>query len=468
MPRTPNPPYCIAKRGKYSARLSIPADVRHAFGGKRQFQVPLHEADRSRAAAKAAPLIADWRHRIAVARAHGPDPLQATIAELTAGFSSTHPNEHASAVLVCKIANFIFQRVGGLVALEQHRLLQVARGDIEAALESIPADHRDQAAKTLRQIIGEGSTPFLTHLDRWIATQRKTKISAQFKVIVRDFADSVDQPIEVLAFPKVQGWIDDLLKAGKSPNTVRFRLQACKGYWQSMQDRGLAPADRNPFAGRKIKCQQSAVERIESERTRFDPLDVPGLWKEAERCGDANLAAAIKLSAYMGWRLEEICQLRCESVRTDRATGVYHIHGGLKTEAGIRSIPVHPDIRDLVEQLAVGCDSKGYLIRVAGKNKWNKRGSAIGQRFSKMKRRMGYDTQRTFHSLRHCYAYLLARGRVPMFRIKDLMGHRGHDVTEGYVGVSDPDEMLEWLTVAIRFDALDPSRRVLKIAANAS
>ncbi|MGA8193476.1 MAG: DUF6538 domain-containing protein, partial [Acetobacteraceae bacterium] len=97
MPRTPNPPYCIAKRGKYSARLSIPADVRHAFGGKRQFQVPLHEADRSRAAAKAAPLIADWRHRIAVARAHGPDPLQATIAELTAGFSSTHPNEHASA-----------------------------------------------------------------------------------------------------------------------------------------------------------------------------------------------------------------------------------------------------------------------------------------------------------------------------------------------------------------------------------
>ena len=63
----------------------------------------------------------------------------------------------------------------------------------------------------------------------------------------------------------------------------------------------------------------------------------------------------------------------------DRATGVYHIHGGLKTEAGIRSIPVHPNIQELVEQLAVRCGSNGYLIRVAGMNRWNKRGSAMAR-----------------------------------------------------------------------------------------
>jgi integrase len=457
--RRPDPPYCISKRGKYSARLTIPADVRYAFAGKRQFLVPLRETGRSRAAAKAAPLVAEWQQRIAAARAHQPDPLQETINQLAEEFRSTHPDEHASAVLVSKVANFIFQRVGGLAALEQHRLLQAARGDLPAALAAIPAEHRSQAANALRQITGEAETPFLTHLDRWIAAQRKTKITNQYAKIVREFAGSVDQPIERLTFPRVQGWIDSLLQDGKAPNTVRFRLQACKGYWGWMQDRGLAPTDRNPFSGRRIKSQQSAAERVEGGRNRFDPLDVPRLWEEAERYGDFDLFAAIKLSAYMGWRLEEVCQLRCECVRTDRASGIYHIYGGLKTEAGIRSIPVHPDIRDVVQQLAQRKDSDGYLIRFAGSNKWNRRGNAIGQRFSKMKRRMGYGRSRTFHSLRYTYAYLLAKGRVPMHRIKDLMGHKGRDVTEGYIGDSDLDELAEWVALAIRFDAPSFSTR---------
>jgi len=37
-----------------------------------------------------------------------------------------------------------------------------------------------------------------------------------------------------------------------------------------------------------------------------------------------------------------------------------------------------------------------------------------------MKARMGYDTVHTLHSLRHCFAHMLSKARVPMHQIKDL------------------------------------------------
>jgi integrase len=108
-------------------------------------------------------------------------------------------------------------------------------------------------------------------------------------------------------------------------------------------------------------------------------------------------------------------------------------------------------IQPLVTRLMERRDSDGHLIRSTAANKWNQRGSPLGQRFSKMKTRMGYDRRRTFHSIRHTYASMLAHAGVPMDLLRDLMGHENGDVTLGYIDPSELRRRLDWLDTAVRF-----------------
>jgi hypothetical protein len=86
MPRSPSPPHFVKKRRGWYARLSIPAAVRHAFGGRKTFMTPLHETDRDRAYIKSVPMIAEWRQGIAAAKSHQGDLLQSEITRLAAAF----------------------------------------------------------------------------------------------------------------------------------------------------------------------------------------------------------------------------------------------------------------------------------------------------------------------------------------------------------------------------------------------
>ena len=105
--------------------------------------------------------------------------------------------------------------------------------------------------------------------------------------------------------PAVQGWIEATLKVRSAP-TVRYKLAGNRHYWTWMAANGLASSEHNPFHGRLVKGQETAIERATNARTRFAPIDVPPLWIEAERYGDFDLYAAILLTAHQGWRLVQM------------------------------------------------------------------------------------------------------------------------------------------------------------------
>jgi integrase len=155
--------------------------------------------------------------------------------------------------------------------------------------------------------------------------------------------------------------------------------------------------------------------------------------------------------------LEELAKLRGDGLRTDRATQVRYIHGGLKTAAGPREIPIHPDIAALVDDLAAKRDRDGYLLRSLGGEKWGRRGNGIGTRFGRLKQGMGYGPRHVFHSLRYTFAHLLAKAEAPINVIRDLMGHEGQDVTSGYIGLSGLDQRLVWLRKAMQLT--EPAQR---------
>ena len=53
----------------------------------------------------------------------------------------------------------------------------------------------------------------------------------------------------------------------------------------------------------------------------------------------------------------------------------------MKSEAGLRSIPVPSAILPLVKHLMKRTDTDGYLIRSTANNKWHVRGSPLGSGF---------------------------------------------------------------------------------------
>jgi hypothetical protein len=78
----------------------------------------------------------------------------------------------------------------------------------------------------------------------------------------------------------------------------------------------------------------------------------------------------------MGWRLEEAARLKIADVR--RAAGVTYVAGGMKSEAGLRPLPVPCAILPLVKQLTKRTDTDGYLLRSTAESKWGVRGSPLG------------------------------------------------------------------------------------------
>ncbi len=452
MPRAA-PRYCLKKRTRYYGHMPIPADVRYAFYGKKQFMVPLGDApqgetDPDRAAAAVGPLVVEWKSRIAAVRAGLRDPLQEQIDKLAAKYRQEHDSD-AEARLVVDVIDFVFREVGGMTRLHQCTALTECQGDAPPALLTAPYSRRAIGALNQIRHLDGNHTPFITHALRWEATLGKSKTSDRWIVIIRDFDAAVGQPLERLFGRHVQTWIDDLLSSGKSTATVRFRRNALSAYWTWMASHELVDGEANPFAGRRIRSRQTKVERAKSAKIGFPLSEVPRLWQEAEAYGDQELSHAIKLAIYMGWRLEELAQLKATDVH--QMAGVTYIAAGLKSEAGLRELPVPTAILPLVQQLMQRQDSDGYLIRSTANNKWKLRGSKIGQRFTRLKQKLAYDRRRSFHSLRHSFATMLSAAGCPLPVMRDLLGHAGNDVTLGYVDESDLRDRLVQLDRAIRF-----------------
>ena len=452
MPRRA-PRYCIVKGQWFYGHLIIPRDARDAFS-KNQFMVPLHVpvSDPLGAAAAVAPLVIEWKNRIKAVRAGQHDPLRDEIDRLASEFRKLNELlDDAGAALVVKAIDFAFQRVGGSTAMAQHKALADARGDVLGALQTAP--HATRAVSAMQRIAGstEAHTPFLKYLDRWEATLSNTKTHAAWQNICREFDLAVAQPLERLSGKHVQVWIDDLLSAGKAPNTVMYNLGGLTAYWKWMASHEIVDADKNPFKGRAVKSRESKAERAGKKKIGFAPWDIPKLWAAAEASSDYELSYAIQLSSSVGWRLEEVARLKIADVH--QMAGVTYISGGMKSEAGLRTLPVPTKFVALVTKLAARTDFDGYLIRVKARGKWGLRGNSIGARFGRLKTRLGYSRQHSFHSLRHSFATALNAAGTPMAMIRDLMGHEGNDVTLGYIDESELRERLVWLDKAISFTA---------------
>lgn len=180
--------------------------------------------------------------------------------------------------------------------------------------------------------------------------------------------------------------------------------------------RGVPDTSRIPKA-RRMKSKTD-------DRVAFTDEQLIALYNGL-RPQDDNLRDLIKLSAYSGMRISEICNMPSKDVHTD-----YFDITNSKTAAGVRQVPIHSKIKQLVARL-LDQSKDGYLISGLSADRYGDRSRNIGRRFSERKITMGFSDQLTFHSIRHTFITQLAYSDgVSEVMIASIVGHEFSEVAQ--------------------------------------
>jgi len=221
---------------------------------------------------------------------------------------------------------------------------------------------------------------------------------------------------------------------------------------------------RRPFREADLKRLFAAplFTGMKSVKRRFEPGRV--------RCKDAHYWLPI-LGYYTGARLGELVQLHLDDVELDGP--VPHImiteEGGdagtgheksVKSHAGVRQVPLHPDILRLGFGAYVAKTAKQKQRRLFWQIKFGADGQAstvFSKWFARLKTKAGItDKALVFHSFRHTAEDAYRNASVPQYVIDRVIGHSGGKTSDAYG---------EGVSLETMYDALLKAKLPLRLTA---
>lgn len=249
--------------------------------------------------------------------------------------------------------------------------------------------------------------PTVEHLDEWIGSLQVKDKTAKMRRSTIERLGAKFPTLSDINRKEVRRWVTELTAEIK-PATVQRMTSDCRTYWGYLATIGVVPEDSAPFDRLGLKVKSSSWLPYTAKEAR-------GLLTAAK--DDALLADAIRMAMYTGARREELSSLKVEHVKRDRFEIV-----DAKTQAGVRTVPIHQKLAPTIKRLVR--DSKdGYVLSGLTPNANGDRGDAIGKRFGRLKRSLGFDDRHTFHSFRGTVITLLERAGVPEGTVQDIVGH---------------------------------------------
>lgn len=394
----------IQKRGNlYHARLGIPSDLRDKFN-KREFKQSLETSDRQEAEIRALAVVSRWKRQIAAARG-SLDAIEKMAADIRV--ETDYSEEDA---------------VTGMTGKDWH-------------IESIADSFNDEEKEIRFRNIAMGrKTPFITFLDKfleqWEVDQKTKDMASSFiKKIGNHF-----KSIESISRPEVLR----LVRKDSSANSTKTKNFAfARRYWKYLEDEGIVSLEaRNPFSELNLKTNKKKAEAV--VRKAFSKADIESLHCEALKSEDRILGDLIALGAYTGARIDELCELTVDDVLIAEGVQVLSIRDA-KTKAGVRSVPVHPELKTLIKRL-VEQTQDGYLVFNQTSNKYQKRSNALGKRFGRLKKKLGFGADFVFHSIRKTVITELENAGIPEGVSADIVGHEKKTMTYGLYSAGTSDK----------------------------
>jgi len=140
-----------------------------------------------------------------------------------------------------------------------------------------------------------------------------------------------------------------------------------------------------------------------------------------------KIVDAITIAAYTGFRIEEVYKIKKSSIVNEEGIESFSIEDA-KTEAGVRIVPIHPNLKAKVQALLA--ESKdGYLLPSTGGNKYGIRSDAMSKAFGRLKTELGFERLHVFHSIRKTMITQLQRADIPGVLIAEIVGHETGTIT---------------------------------------
>ena len=171
-------------------------------------------------------------------------------------------------------------------------------------------------------------------------------------------------------------------------------------------------------------CDSVKKPKPEIVRIPFSDLEIQKLWDNIQ----VPFADMVLIGIYTGFRPQELAILQIDDVDLDRWT----ITGGLKTDAGKnRIVPIHPRIRELVQQNyhRAGKMNSNYLFN----DENGQQGTFLTYgkyrgRFNKIMKRLNMTHKP--HDTRHSFITMAKSADMNEYILKLIVGHAVEDITE--------------------------------------
>ena len=417
------PSYLERQWNALHVTLKIPKDVQPFFG-KTKFYRSLETDSIEEANIRKLPIIAQWKAQIKAAR----------------DTKAKHPIANADEL----VAYYKTELEVNWSGYEKEGLAQVfdtidetyLRDWDNQTMEGVPlradtTDAEKKAAMAVYKRVSGEWTATHSYVEEYISqalytTQTADECRRSLKLFVERF-----EIFESITERDMKGWVLQLLENTKR-RTVKKKIGFVRSYWTYCQERyytsmkpdGVLTAGIFP-AVKKTKA--TITEKVRSRRKAFTVEDYHKL--RSAKPKDVVLCNLITLAAYTGCRREELCAMPLTNVTDDR-----FVVEDTKSEAGWREIPIHSEIKSLVATLVENSED-GYLLSGldASKNKYNKRGNAIGRRFLRLRDKF-YNHQYVLHSFRKTLATQMMTAGIPEPHAAQIIGHDIESMTYGLYG----------------------------------
>lgn len=403
--------YLIRKTNMYYVEMRIPKKVAHHFG-KVKFCQTLKTDSREEAEIRKLPYIAQWKSLIKAAK------------------RGAGPSGHIDFDQELKIASALVKEFGS----GQQGMAEVVT---QLDLDSAKSDEDKKRRMEVYASISKGGTVTRRFVDEWSqqAGYRAKSTKEANKFVKEEFCQRF--PVfENIERKELRIWVEDQLQGrngyeARSVDTVKKRLGWVNSFWDYCEGQytEVECMTRNVMPKAK-KTRASAVERS------YQPYTVEEYWKLIEGADQANrgrgdpvLKDLMIVAAHTGCRLSELCDLRLDHVGPDRLEIAKS-----KTDAGIREIPIHKDIQQIIERLkqtSIAAGDEYLFSELSSKNQYEDRSNAVGKRFGRLKSKLGFDENYGFHSFRSTLANLLEAAGVAENFAARIIGHKVKTLTYG-------------------------------------
>lgn len=402
------PRHIEKRRQGWYAVLNVPDDVQKQIRRKR-FRQSLKTRDKKIAENLAKPIVANWQHKIDLAR--GREGAEKDPAFWREALRRANEEDHRQSIL--EQIDDVAWDIGAI--------------NVENIGDQPSSD--PEAQRFYAEAVG-ARIPTTEPLDKWIESlQVKEKTAALRRTTVMRLGKKF--PIlQDISRKEIRSWVTELM-AELKPASVQRMMSDCRIYWAYLATIEMVPEDSAPFDRLGLKVKYTS-------RIPWSPEDLVTLHRAAE-AKEQVLADLILLAMYSGARLGELVDLRVADVEEDR----YHITRS-KTDAGVRVVPIHREAQQTMARLIEESDDGYVLSGITAE----RRAATMSKAFQRLRKAAGYtDERQVFHSIRNTVITMLEHAGVPEGTAQDLVGHERSTLTGStYSGKS---------TFEMRRDALD-------------